>query len=236
MPRLSPRALLKVLVEHLFPTSRVQVGGVRYHPVQVKKDGVVLAAGDHTSAHGLSHRSLPVPLLDERSVPDSHGGYSPVVAEDTQRSRIQQKVLTTACRQSDPSRHEHAQHVSVREQRNVAVDRARAGDHTVHARTDLLRRLAAWSFIPKEQPTRRHAVDLPRRQSLVVAVVPFHQVGLSRRPCHRRPPARRSHAPAASGCRARAQTPSSRAPAASAPPAGDRCPSAGCRWSPCAAR
>src|SRR5215468_404453 len=52
------RALLKVLVEHLFPTGRVDVGGVRYHTVEVKKDGVVPVAGDHTPAVGLPHRSL----------------------------------------------------------------------------------------------------------------------------------------------------------------------------------
>src|SRR5262245_22771837 len=52
------RALLKVLVEHLFPTGCVEVSGVRYHTVEVKEDGVVLVAGDHAPAVGLLHRPL----------------------------------------------------------------------------------------------------------------------------------------------------------------------------------
>ena len=40
------RTLLKIFVEHLFPTRRVEAGGVRYHAVEVKKDGVVLVAAD----------------------------------------------------------------------------------------------------------------------------------------------------------------------------------------------
>src|SRR5262249_31162861 len=51
------RTLLKVLVEHLFPTGRVEAGGVRYHTVEVEKDGVVLVARDHAPAVGL-HRPL----------------------------------------------------------------------------------------------------------------------------------------------------------------------------------
>ena len=31
----------------------MQVGGVRYHAIKVKKDGVELVAGDHTLAVGL---------------------------------------------------------------------------------------------------------------------------------------------------------------------------------------
>src|SRR5262249_13729407 len=52
------RALLKVLVEHLLPTGRVEAGGVRYDTVEVEKHGVVLVAGDHALAVGLPHRTL----------------------------------------------------------------------------------------------------------------------------------------------------------------------------------
>src|SRR5215468_7608999 len=102
------RALLKVLVEHLFPTGRVEVGGVRYHTVEVKKDGLVLVAGDHAPADGL-HRPLSCyrrtslsfdsltalilklsdlpdhhALIDERPVPDPYRRYLAVAAEDAQ--------------------------------------------------------------------------------------------------------------------------------------------------------
>src|SRR5262249_4114112 len=127
------RTLLKVLVEHLFPTGRVEAGGVRYHTVEVEKDGVVLVAGDHAPAVGLPHRTLscyqrhPFPLsrssrspahrelADERPIPDPHSRYRAIVAEDTQGTRIQQKMLAAARGQPDPARREHAQHMSVRE-------------------------------------------------------------------------------------------------------------------------
>jgi hypothetical protein len=54
------RTLLKVLVEHLLPTPRVEVGGVRHHTVEVKNDGVVLVAGDHTPAVGCRIDRSPV--------------------------------------------------------------------------------------------------------------------------------------------------------------------------------
>jgi hypothetical protein len=40
------RTLLKIFVEHLLPTRRVEAGGVRYYAVGVKKDGVVLVTVD----------------------------------------------------------------------------------------------------------------------------------------------------------------------------------------------
>ena len=53
---LVPRTLLKIFVEHLFPTRRVDAG-VRYHAVEVKKDGVVLVAADALAIR-LPHGSL----------------------------------------------------------------------------------------------------------------------------------------------------------------------------------
>src|SRR5262245_25388374 len=87
-------------------------------------------------------------------------------------------MLAASRGQSDPTRYEHAQHMSMREQNDVAVDRARAGYHPVHPRPDLLWRLAARASIRENQPARGDLVDLLRRQSLVLAIVPFDQVGV----------------------------------------------------------
>ena len=66
--------------------------------------------------------------------------------------------------QPDPARHKHAQHVSMREQRDIAVDRTRSGYHPIHPCTHLLRRLAARASIPEDQPARRDLMDLLGRQ------------------------------------------------------------------------
>jgi hypothetical protein len=60
--------------------------------------------------------------------------------------------------------------MSVRKQSDVALDLARSCDDPIHPRTYLLRRLAAWTSVPEDQPAGRHLVDLLRRQPLVFAV------------------------------------------------------------------
>src|SRR5262245_3150509 len=125
-----------------------------------------------------SRRPAHRALADERPVPDPHSRYRAIVAEDTQGTRIQQKMLAAARRQLDPARREHAQHMSVREWRDVVVDRARPGDHPVDTRTHLFRRLTARASIPEDQPIRRNLTDLLGRQSLELAVVPLDQVGV----------------------------------------------------------
>jgi hypothetical protein len=87
-------------------------------------------------------------------------------------------VLPGARRRPDPARYEYAQHVPVGEQRNVAIDRAGPGYHTVHPRTHLLGRLPVRTSIPEDQPARCRLVDLLRRQTLVFAVIPLDQDGV----------------------------------------------------------
>src|SRR5271166_3213714 len=58
------RALLEILVEHLFPACRVQAGRVCDYSVEIEQDGIVTFATDRALAHGLLHWTgllLPVP-------------------------------------------------------------------------------------------------------------------------------------------------------------------------------
>jgi hypothetical protein len=50
--------LLKVFVEHLFPTRRMDAGGIRDHTVEVEQNGVVLVTSDNALNFGLQHRSF----------------------------------------------------------------------------------------------------------------------------------------------------------------------------------
>jgi hypothetical protein len=70
----------------------------------------------------------------------------------------------------------------MRKQRNIAAHGAGTGYHSVDAGTNLLGRLATWAAIPEDQPARRDLVDLLGRQCLVVAVVPFDEVGVDNCP------------------------------------------------------
>ena len=156
-------------------------------PLEVKKNGVRLAAVDSCfAAATLIALMLPTPqgfwsvrsllLVDQGAVPDPYRRNFAVVTEDADCSGIQQKMLATARGQSDPACREHAQYVSVRKQRGVAIDRTRSGYHPIDSRTHLFWRLAAGTSIAEDQQTRRNLVDLFGCQSLVLAVVPLDQI------------------------------------------------------------
>ena len=50
----------------------------------------------------------------------------------SESARIEQEVLSGTRRQPDPARHQYAQHVSVREQGDVALHGARPSDHSIN--------------------------------------------------------------------------------------------------------
>jgi hypothetical protein len=87
-------------------------------------------------------------------------------------------MLTGAHRQADPARSKDTQNVSMRKQRNVAGGPARSRYNSIDAGADLLRHLPPWASIPKKQPIGPPFTDLSWGQSLVIAVVPFAQIGL----------------------------------------------------------
>jgi len=49
------RPSLQIRVKHVFPTFSMQVGGVRYYAVEVKKDGIVTIPGQRMASLGLLH-------------------------------------------------------------------------------------------------------------------------------------------------------------------------------------
>src|SRR6516165_4827798 len=85
-------------------------------------------------------------------------------------------MLSSAWSEAYPTRHEHAQQVSVREQSDVALKCAHLVNDPIRAGANLLRSLATRASIAEYQPVWRELSDLTGRQSLVCAVVPLHQV------------------------------------------------------------
>jgi hypothetical protein len=86
-------------------------------------------------------------------------------------------MLSAAGRKANPPRDEYAQHVAVGEQRDITINGARGRYHSIHPRAYFIRGFAARTSISEQQPPRRQLVNLHWRQSLVVAVVPFCQLG-----------------------------------------------------------
>src|SRR5262245_63077343 len=90
-------------------------------------------------------------------------------------------MLTGARRKLDPPCDQNSKHVAMGEESNVARRGANPGDDAVDPRPDLVRALAARTAVPEDRPPRSLQMDLLGRESLVLTVVPFLQVGLERR-------------------------------------------------------
>src|SRR5262249_14958770 len=102
--------------------------------------------------------------------------YITVVAQDAQRACVQEKVLAGTRGQPDPARREHAQHMSVREQQNIATEGARARDDAIDPSANLLGRFATCAAVSEDQPAPLYFVDLLRGLALVLAVIPLGQL------------------------------------------------------------
>ena len=76
--------------------------------------------------HGSTADKLLGSLDSDVSIPDPHCGYLPVVGENAQRARIEEKMLSGSRWQPDPSRRKHAQQVPMPKQGNVAVHSPRS--------------------------------------------------------------------------------------------------------------
>ncbi len=79
-------------------------------------------------------------------------------------------------REAEPHGCEHAENMSVRKDERVAVDPLAAINHATNANGNLFRVLAVWASILKERPVRIALVNLFRRESFVVSVVPLKQI------------------------------------------------------------
>src|SRR5262249_1056440 len=117
----------------------------------------------------------------EWSVPDLHRGRVVVVAEDVQGRGVEREVLAAGGRKADPPRDQHSEDVAVGEQGDVARRVADAGDDAIDPRAELRGCLATRAAVPEDHPARLLLADLLRREPLLLAVVPFLQVGLDHR-------------------------------------------------------
>ena len=89
-------------------------------------------------------------------------------------------MLAATRGQPNPARCQHAQHVSVREQQNIAAEGARACDNPIDPCANLLRRFATRAAVLEDQPARPYLVDLFGGLALVLAVIPLGEVGVDR--------------------------------------------------------
>src|SRR6202011_5144953 len=109
-------------------------------------------------------------------VPESDHGVGVLIAEDAEGRGLQRIVAATFGWLAEPAGGEHTQHVSVSKDQHVTVNAAHLGEHPVGAAADILPRLAARAAVAPQRPVGLERLDLLGGETLVAAVVPFHQV------------------------------------------------------------
>ena len=87
-------------------------------------------------------------------------------------------MLSGARWKPDPARRENPEYVSVRKQSDIALNGANAGNHSVRPCTDLLGCFSARAAVAENHPAGPFLVDLLGRQTLVLTIVPFDEVGV----------------------------------------------------------
>jgi hypothetical protein len=77
--------------------------------------------------------------------------------------------------------------MAMSKERDIPIDPPSSCDHPIGSLADLLRRFAPRTSIPEKQPAGHSLLDLLRRQSFILAIVPFEQIGIDRcivdKPC-----------------------------------------------------
>jgi hypothetical protein len=78
-----------------------------------------------------------IDVLGQRPVPGLDGGNVAVMAEHAESAGIEKEMLSAERRERDPARDENAQHVAVREKRDITFDGAGPRNHPVDPGSDL---------------------------------------------------------------------------------------------------
>jgi hypothetical protein len=107
---------------------------------------------------------------------DCRSGQIVLVAKRAQARSAQQEIFARPGFQPKPTGGQDPEKVSARKNQNIPLDRAHALDHTIGSCTNLARRFPSWTAIAEDLPAGALAVDLRRPETLVLAIVPFHQI------------------------------------------------------------
>ena len=103
-----------------------------------------------------------------------------LVTKNAKLPGAKRKSLCFGDRQANPPRGQDAAELPVRKQSYVAIKRAKMGNKPVGPGGNQCRHFATRTTVPKDIPARSSLSNIGGKQSLVISVVPFSQVGLDR--------------------------------------------------------
>jgi hypothetical protein len=100
------------------------------------------------------------------------------VAENAERCRTEQEMLSFHGRQPDPSRAQDAPKLAMRKESDISRQRSEPDDEPVGPAADLSGCFATRAAIPEKIPIRSFPGNILRAPALVIAIIPLGQVGL----------------------------------------------------------
>src|ERR1700677_1823800 len=103
-----------------------------------------------------------------------------IIAQYANASGVEHQMATERRRAINPPRGEYPQHMSARENQDVAVERPKPRHHPINPLGDLQHGLAAGTTVAEELPLRALSMNLRECPALIIAVIPLHQVLVER--------------------------------------------------------
>ena len=117
-----------------------------------------------------------------RVVPKSNHGLREIVivSQLTDAGGAQYKEFSLRSRQIEPRGGNHSKEMAAGENEDVSLGGAGPLDDSIGAGSNLGRRLTAGTAVAKELPAGVPLADFGKAQALILAVVPFDEVGIDR--------------------------------------------------------
>src|SRR5271169_1935890 len=110
--------------------------------------------------------------------PDCGLGQFMLIAQRAEARSAQQEVPATRRVETEPAGREYPQEMPARKNQYVAFDRAHPAHDAIGPRADLAWRLSSGAAVTEELPVRALRMDLSRAAALILAVIPFDQIGI----------------------------------------------------------
>ena len=113
-----------------------------------------------------------------RSTADRRLGLVVLIAQRAQARSAQQQVSAARRVEAEPAGGEHPQEMPARKNQHVAFNGSDSAHYAVGARADLVGQFSSRTAFAEQLPVRALRVDFSRAAILILAVVPFDQVGV----------------------------------------------------------
>src|SRR5215472_13492493 len=106
-----------------------------------------------------------------------------LISQNAETGGVEHKMCAVDGLQRKPARSQHPEEVSTGKKQHVAIGSAYTLDHTIGARRYLAGGFAPRTTIAEQLPVGIDGEDVRSEPAFIVAVVPFHEIGIGDSGC-----------------------------------------------------